>query len=139
MATFLSHEANHHTNAKNIRKSREDGVLWIHPIYGISEPAGEPPISQTGDGLTMAEYAIETIGFGRRFGRIEVLADVSLTVPTGELVGLIGPNGAGKTTLIMLLLGILRPSSVTYEFSRVGSAVGVVLDVHGCFRHNGIA
>jgi len=58
----------------------------------------------------MAEYAIETIDLGRRFGRIEALTDVSLTVPTGELVGLIGPNGAGKTTFIMLLLGILRPS-----------------------------
>jgi len=91
----------------------------------------------------MAEYAIETIGLGRRFGRIEASTDVSLTVPTGELVGLIGPNGAGKTTLIMLLLGILRPSrgkalvlgaDATYEFSRVGSAVGVVLDVHGLYE-----
>lgn len=117
--------------------------MWIHPIYERIEPAGEPPITRTGDGLTMAEYAIETIGLGRRFGRIEALADVSLTVPTGELVGLIGPNGAGKTTLIMLLLGILRPSNgkalvlgadATYEFSRVGSAVGVVLDVHGLYE-----
>ncbi|HON42587.1 MAG TPA: ATP-binding cassette domain-containing protein [Bacillota bacterium] len=91
----------------------------------------------------MAEYAIETIGLGRRFGRIEASTDVSLTVPTGELVGLIGPNGAGKTTLTMLLLGILRPSrgkalvlgaDATYEFSRVGSAVGVVLDVHGLYE-----
>jgi len=91
----------------------------------------------------MAEYAIETIDLGRRFGRIEALTDVSLTVPTGELVGLIGPNGAGKTTLIMLLLGILRPSSgkavvlgadATKEFSKVGSAVGVVLDVHGLYE-----
>ncbi len=93
--------------------------------------------------MTVAEYAIETTGLGRRFGRIEALTDVSLTVPTGELVGLIGPNGAGKTTLIMLLLGILRPSSgkalvlgadATKEFSKVGSAVGVVLDVHGLYE-----
>ena len=91
----------------------------------------------------MAEYAIETIGLGRQFGRIEALTDVSFTVPTGELVGLIGPNGAGKTTLIMLLLGILRPSSgkalvlgadATKEFSKVGSAVGVTLDVHGLYE-----
>lgn len=44
----------------------------------------------------MAEYAIETTGLGRQFGRIEALIDVSLTVPIGELVGLIGPNGAGR-------------------------------------------
>jgi len=44
----------------------------------------------------MARYAIEAIGLGKQFGRIEALTDVSLTVPTGELVGLIGPNGAGS-------------------------------------------
>ena len=115
--------------------------MWIHPIYGRIEPAREPPISQTGDGLTMAEYAVETIGLGRRFGRIEALADVSLTVPTGELVGLIGPNGAGKTTLIMLLLGYwgrqerkaLLGADATGEFSKVGSAVGVCW-IMACMR-----
>ncbi len=42
----------------------------------------------------MAEYAIETTGLGRRFGRIEALTNVSLTVPTGELVGLIDSYAA---------------------------------------------
>ena len=91
--------------------------MWVPPTYGRMELAGEPSISQEGDGLTVAEYAIETTGLGRRFGRIEALTDVSLTVPTGELVGLIGPNGAGKTTLIMLLLGILRPSGISSSTS----------------------
>lgn len=38
-----------------------------------------------------------------------VLTDASLTVASGELVGLIGPNGAGKTTLLRTILGLVRP------------------------------
>src|SRR5262249_10868068 len=34
----------------------------------------------------------------KRFGGVEALLDVSLTVERGEIVGLIGPNGSGKTT-----------------------------------------
>jgi manganese/iron transport system ATP-binding protein len=41
-------------------------------------------------------------------GRL-VLEDASLTVRSGELVGLIGPNGAGKTTLLRSALGLLKP------------------------------
>lgn len=43
------------------------------------------------------------------FGDIEVLTGVTLSVETGEFVGLVGPNGAGKTTLLRTLNGILEP------------------------------
>ena len=39
-----------------------------------------------------------------------VLKEVSLTVRTGERVGLVGPNGAGKTTLFLSICGVLKPS-----------------------------
>ncbi len=44
-----------------------------------------------------------------RFGGIQALGDVSLSVGRGEAVGLVGPNGAGKTTLFDCISGRLRP------------------------------
>lgn len=46
-----------------------------------------------------------------RFGGVDALAGVSLTVGDGEIVGLIGPNGAGKTTLLDTVSGFVRPDS----------------------------
>ena len=42
---------------------------------------------------------------------VEALADVSFEVAAGEAVGIIGGNGSGKSTLIMLVAGLLRPTS----------------------------
>ncbi|MBN2841084.1 MAG: ATP-binding cassette domain-containing protein, partial [Coriobacteriia bacterium] len=45
------------------------------------------------------------------YGRKVVLEDVTLTIRSGEVVGLVGPNGAGKTTLIRIISGMSRPTS----------------------------
>ncbi|MCY2975621.1 MAG: ABC transporter ATP-binding protein [Planctomycetota bacterium] len=50
---------------------------------------------------------------GKRFGKLEVLRSVDLTIPQGAIVGLLGSNGSGKSTLIKCLLGLLRISSGT--------------------------
>jgi ABC-type multidrug transport system ATPase subunit len=47
----------------------------------------------------------------RTFGSATAVAEVSLEVRSGEVVGLLGANGAGKTTLIRMLLGLLAPTS----------------------------
>lgn len=47
----------------------------------------------------------------RRFGAKLALDRVSLTIPTGCVLGLVGENGAGKTTLIKHVLGLLRAES----------------------------
>lgn len=53
------------------------------------------------------ELALENIHFS--YNGEAILRGVSLTVRTGEVVGLIGPNGAGKSTLLRLALGMLPP------------------------------
>jgi branched-chain amino acid transport system ATP-binding protein len=52
----------------------------------------------------------QTIGLTRYFGGLSAVSNLSITIQTGEIVGLIGPNGAGKTTVFNLITGFLRPS-----------------------------
>ena len=55
-----------------------------------------------------AVLALENVGV--RFGGINALAGVSLTVAEGAVCGLIGPNGAGKTTLFDVISGVRTPN-----------------------------
>jgi ABC-2 type transport system ATP-binding protein len=66
--------------------------------------------------------ALATRGLGKRYGAIEALADVDLTVDEGELVGLLGPNGAGKSTLVKIAVGLVRPTAGSAEVC--GAAAG---------------
>jgi branched-chain amino acid transport system ATP-binding protein len=58
---------------------------------------------------------LATHDLGLDIGGARIVADVSLEVREGELVGIIGPNGAGKTTLFNLLSGTLRPTAGRVE------------------------
>src|SRR5512140_1592631 len=55
--------------------------------------------------------AVEAVRVARRFGTVQALAGVDLTVHQGEFFGLLGPNGAGKTTLISILAGLTLADS----------------------------
>jgi branched-chain amino acid transport system ATP-binding protein len=47
----------------------------------------------------------------KSYGKLEILKDVSLSVPAGARVGIIGPNGAGKSTLFAVIGGSVQPDS----------------------------
>jgi ABC-2 type transport system ATP-binding protein len=57
------------------------------------------------------EPAISTSNLSCRYGRLEAVRDLTLSVEPGTIFGLLGPNGAGKTTTIRTLMNILRPAS----------------------------
>ncbi len=68
------------------------------------------------------EALLRSRGVGRRFGRVQALADVDLDLMPGESVALLGPNGAGKTTLLGILAGGGRPDTGTVEWGAGGPA-----------------
>jgi branched-chain amino acid transport system ATP-binding protein len=60
---------------------------------------------------------LATRNLGLDIGGARIVADVSLEVAEGELLGIIGPNGAGKTSLFNLLSGIYRPTAGRIELA----------------------
>lgn len=58
---------------------------------------------------------LEIKNINAAYGHLQVLWDVSMTIPEGEFIALIGPNGAGKTTTLKAVAGLIRPSSGEIE------------------------
>ena len=69
-------------------------------------------------------------GFARGPGEVRVLADVDLSLRSGEIVGLLGRSGSGKSTLLRIISGLIRPSGgeVVYRGHPViGPAEGIAM------------
>ncbi|MEP6470729.1 MAG: ABC transporter ATP-binding protein [Acidobacteriota bacterium] len=73
----------------------------------------------------------------KRFGKREVVSDVSFEIVAGEVFGFLGPNGAGKTTTIRMLVGLARPDhgrvriagfDVARDFAKAMSRVGCIVE-----------
>lgn len=71
----------------------------------MAEPAATSP----------SEIALAVRGLRKRFGGVEALRSVDVTVRAGECHGLVGANGAGKSTLAKILAGVLRPDAGEIE------------------------
>lgn len=65
---------------------------------------------------------IRTVGLGKRYGDFWAVRDLNLSIREGEVYGFLGPNGAGKSTTILMILGILQPT--TGEFYLFGNQIG---------------
>jgi len=55
--------------------------------------------------------SLKAASLRKLYGRRTVVADVSIEVGQGQIVGLLGPNGAGKTTTFYSIVGFVRPDS----------------------------
>ena len=61
---------------------------------------------------------LELRGVSRRFGGLQAVADLSMTVAPGSIHGLIGPNGAGKSTVFNLITGVIPLTAGEILFKR---------------------
>jgi ABC-2 type transport system ATP-binding protein len=87
--------------------------------------------------------AIRVRHLWHRYGKMDVLRDVSFEVGHGEIFGFIGPNGAGKTTTIRVMATLLEPMAgrveidgfdVAVDPDRVRSIIGYMPDHAGVYE-----
>ncbi len=60
-----------------------------------------------------AATMIEAKGLSKYYGPFVAIADISFSIPRGQIVAFLGPNGAGKSTTMKILTGFLAPSEGT--------------------------
>ncbi len=93
-------------------------VLWLpQGLAGLIDPPAAPPVPRMPQPLvpTSGGQRLALDKVRKRFGGVEALAGISLSIGRGEIVGLIGPNGSGKTTLLNVISGLERIDAGTIE------------------------
>lgn len=59
---------------------------------------------------------LEITGLSIRFGRQEVLRDITLAIPEGQTLAILGESGCGKTVLLKTMIGLIRPTTGDVRF-----------------------
>ncbi len=65
-------------------------------------------MTDKGSSISSREYAVTARGLTKSFGQLQVLNDLSISIPRGSTYCLLGPNGSGKTTFIRAIVGLIR-------------------------------
>ena len=78
---------------------------------------------------TQSEIVLEVKGVSKRFGGLQALSDVGITIRKGQVYGLIGPNGAGKTTFFNVITGLYTPDGGTFQLGGAPSTPTAVHEV----------
>ncbi len=83
---------------------------WQRPFRSRldSSPVTAPPKLEALSGA-----AITVGSISKRFRSLQAVADVSLDIASGEVIGLVGPNGSGKSTLLNMMSGYYSPTTGT--------------------------
>jgi simple sugar transport system ATP-binding protein len=100
----------------------------------VTEPMAGPMDRAGGDPGPQPVFSAENLA--KRYGAVVALADVSLKLGRGEVLGLLGDNGAGKSTLVKILCGFHKPDAGTItlegeevEFRSVEHARSLGIDI----------
>ena len=85
----------------------------------------------------MGEPILRCENLNKKFGKKQILTDVSFQIEKGDILGFIGPNGAGKTTTIKLILGLqsitdgvvmINGYDIEREFTKAIEKVGAIVE-----------
>jgi L-arabinose transport system ATP-binding protein len=109
----------------------------VSQIGGTGRRGDAPPLNSSaldeanGPGAReTAGPALAAVGVSKRFGVVQALDDVTLSVRPSEILALVGENGAGKSTLVRIFEGVYRPDQGALKIGGAPQAFRSPSDAH---------